>query len=417
MMREDWVDIKFKEAVIKVSTTKQKLKQSEYLVSGKIPVVDQGQNLIGGYTNEEDRILDCNLPVIVFGDHTKIVKLINFPFAPGADGTKVLEPKKFVLSKYVSFLTNVIAFQIKDKGYARHYQHIEKEFLPLPPLPIQRAIVSKIETLFSDLDNGIADLKKAQNQLKIYRQAVLKKAFEGEFDFSRLGDIAHIIGGVTKGRKLEGQETTELPYLRVANVQDGFLNLEVIKYIKVLVTDLDKYRLIKEDVLFTEGGDRDKLGRGTVWKDEIANCIHQNHIFRARVKEIEKLNPYYLTYYAQSPDSKNFFFKNGKQTTNLASINKTVLSNLPIPLPPINKQHQIVKEIESRLSVCDKVEESISIGLEKAKALRQSILKKAFEGNLLSEAEIEKCKLEADYEPASVLLERIKKDKAHEKQN
>ena len=146
-------------------------------------------------------------------------------------------------------------------------------------------------------------------------------------------------------------------------------------------------------------------------ENEIADCIHQNHIFRARVIDKQTLNPYYLTYYAQSPDGKDFFFKNGKHTTNLASINKTVLSNLPVPIHPIQRQIQIVKDIESRLSVCDKIEQSITETLEKSEALRQSILKKAFEGKLLSETEIAKCKQEADYEPAEVLLERIKKEK------
>lgn len=282
--------------------------------------------------------------------------------------------------------------------------------IKIAPLPIQRAIVAKIEELFSDLDKGIADLKKAQAQLVVYRQAVLKKAFEGEFDSVLLGQVAHIIGGVTKGRKLEGKETIELPYLRVANVQDGFLDLSMIKKIKVLTSDLDKYRLEFEDVLFTEGGDRDKLGRGTVWKNEITNCIHQNHIFRARVRDRNLLNPYYLTYFAQSPVGKDFFFRNGKHTTNLASINKTILSNLPIPLTSIEKQHQVVLQIESRLSVCDKVGESIIESLKKASALRQSILKKAFEGALLSEAEIAQCKQEKDYEPASVLLEQIRSE-------
>ena len=93
MSREDWVELPYKNVVDKIATSKQKLKQKEYLPLGKVPIVDQGQGLVGGYTNDESKVLDCKLPVIVFGDHTKIVKVINFPFAPGADGTKVLQPK------------------------------------------------------------------------------------------------------------------------------------------------------------------------------------------------------------------------------------------------------------------------------------------------------------------------------------
>jgi type I restriction enzyme S subunit len=160
-MREDWEEIIYENAVYKISTSKQKLKQKQYLKSGTIPIVDQGQDLIGGYTNDENRIIECDLPVLVFGDHTKITKLIDFKFAPGADGTKILEPSKFVLPEYLSIFTKVLTLKIKDNGYARHYQHIEKEFLPLAPLPVQRSIISKTEELFSDLDNGIANFKKA----------------------------------------------------------------------------------------------------------------------------------------------------------------------------------------------------------------------------------------------------------------
>lgn len=180
IMNEGWVEIPYKEIVNKVSTIQQKIKQKEYILEGDYPIIDQGQKLIGGYTNDETKLLNCLLPALVFGDHTKIVKLINFRFAPGADGTKVLEPKKFVLPKYLGFLTQILVFKIKDKGYARHYQHIEKQNFPLGPLPEQRAIVAKIEQLFSELDNDIANLKTAKEKLTIYRQAVLKKAFEGE---------------------------------------------------------------------------------------------------------------------------------------------------------------------------------------------------------------------------------------------
>lgn len=324
--------------------------------------------------------------------------------------------KVFLNKKYVFNLLYSLKFQIEKGAYGGAQPNISAGKIHalntiLAPLPEQRAIVTKIEAIFSDLDQGIADLKKAQGQLKVYRQAVLKKAFEGNVESALLGEITDIRGGVTKGRKLGGKETVDLPYLRVANVQDGYLDLKVIKTICVLPTDLEKYRLEYEDILFTEGGDRDKLGRGTVWKNEIDECIHQNHIFRSRVKDSSRVSPYYLTYYAQSPDGKDFFYKHGKHTTNLASINKTVLSNLPIPLPSLKEQLQIVREIESRLSVCDKVEKTITESLAKAQALRQSILKKAFEGKLLSATELAACKLEVDWEPAGDLLERIKKEK------
>jgi len=145
-----------------------------------LPIIDQGSKYIGGYTNDFSKKIDCELPVIVFGDHTKIIKFINFDFAPGADGVKVIKPRSCYEPKLFQFFLKVLVNKIPDKGYARHFQHIEKTKIPLRPLPEQRAIVEKIEELFSELDNGIENLKKAREQLKTYRQAVLKYAFEGK---------------------------------------------------------------------------------------------------------------------------------------------------------------------------------------------------------------------------------------------
>ncbi len=335
--------------------------------------------------------------------------------------------------------------------------------LPIAPLPEQHRIVEKIEELFSELDDGVASLKKALEQLKTYRQAVLKWAFEGKLTekwrnthqdsledadtlleqikaerkrhyqqqledwkqalkewenngketkkptkpqqpkdlppltkeelsnlpslpdgwmWVKLGNLCDIIGGVTKGRKLEGKNTISLPYLRVANVQDGYLDLSVIKYIEVLPEDLEKYRLVSGDILYTEGGDRDKLGRGTIWRNEISDCIHQNHVFRARTFQ-QLIKSLYISYFSQTQTARNHFFKHGKQTVNLASINMTVLSNLPIVLCSTVEQKLILDEIESRLSVCDQLEATLTENLNKAEALRQSILKRAFEGKLV----------------------------------
>ena len=179
-MRKDWVEVPYKNVVKGISTSRKKVKQRDYLQHGQYPIIDQGKELVGGYTDDESKLLHCSLPVIVFGDHTKAVKLIKFPFVPGADGTKVLEPKEIVDPSYLAYGTEMLAFKIEDKGYARHYQHIAKEKFPVAPLPEQRAIVAKIEQLFSELDNGIANLRSAREKLEIYRQAVLKKAFEGE---------------------------------------------------------------------------------------------------------------------------------------------------------------------------------------------------------------------------------------------
>lgn len=292
----------------------------------------------------------------------------------------------------------------------------EKLNFKLAPLNEQYRIVAKIEELFSELDNGIENLKQAQQQLKVYRQALLKYAFEGKLSGKEikednlpegwkrvnLKEICKIAGGVTKGKDFKGKETIHLPYLRVANVQDGYLDLKEIKTIEVLPSDKEKYQLLYGDILYTEGGDKDKLGRGTIWKNEVQDCIHQNHIFRAR-PITEEIESKYIAYFSQTKAAKDYFFKWAKQTTNLASINITVLSTLPIPICSINEQRQIVQYLESQFSIIDNLEKTIIQSLQESAALRQSILKKAFEGKLAAQ--------DPEDEPASELLKRIQADK------
>ncbi|TRU07085.1 MAG: restriction endonuclease subunit S [Microcystis sp. Msp_OC_L_20101000_S702] len=383
-------------------------------------------------------------------------------------GFKSIIPNENIFNEYIYYYLKSAKQLAEKHANGTTFKEISaKAFaslsIPLPPLPEQHRIVEKIEELFSELDDGVASLKKALEQLKTYRQAVLKWAFEGKLTekwrnahqdsledadtlleqikaerkrhyqqqledwkqalkewenngketkkptkpqqpkdlppltkeelsnlpslpdgwmWVKLGNLCDIIGGVTKGRKLEGKNTISLPYLRVANVQDGYLDLSVIKYIEVLPEDLEKYRLVSGDILYTEGGDRDKLGRGTIWRNEISDCIHQNHVFRARTFQ-QLIKSLYISYFSQTQTARNHFFKHGKQTVNLASINMTVLSNLPIVLCSTVEQKLILDEIESRLSVCDQLEATLTENLDKAEALRQSILKRAFEGKLV----------------------------------
>jgi len=177
---ESWAVMALSDAVSNITITDKKIPQKEYLGEGAYPVFDQGQDYIGGYTDKKETLVDCELPVIVFGDHTRTIKFVNQPFAPGADGIKVLQPQIFYDPKLLGYFTRHIATHLTNHGYARHYQHLVKSIIPLPPTNEQHRIVAKIEELFSELDKGIENLKVARAQLKVYRQALLKQAFEGK---------------------------------------------------------------------------------------------------------------------------------------------------------------------------------------------------------------------------------------------
>ena len=153
--------------------------------------------------------------------------------------------------------------------------------------------------------------------------------------------IAEVNSGVTLGRNIDGLGTVELPYLRVANVQDGYLDLSEVKTVRIFQAEIPRFLLQPGDVLMNEGGDYDKLGRGTVWARQMFPCLHQNHVFRVRVNQ-KHLIPEFLALVSASTYRKKFFIMSSKQSTNLASINSTQLKSFPLPCPTISEQERII---------------------------------------------------------------------------
>ena len=200
---------------------------------------------------------------------------------------------------------------------------------------------------------------------------------KGWDDCSVLGEVAEIVSGVTKGRKLDGKKTREIPYLAVANVQDKRLNLEAVKTIPATSEEIQKYRLIKNDLLLTEGGDPDKLGRGTLWCDELAECIHQNHIFRVRLTHPE-VHPVFLNWLVGSERGKKYFLRSAKQTTGIASINMTQLRAFPMLIPPFLVQKRFAELIQAVAKKTMK----LTLQARTAEDLFSSLQQRAFRGEL-----------------------------------
>ncbi|MCS1407253.1 MAG: Type-1 restriction enzyme EcoKI specificity protein [Verrucomicrobia subdivision 3 bacterium] len=368
-----------------------------------------------------------------------------------------------------------------------NFDQIGEFMMLIPPLQEQHRIVTKIEELFAELDKGVESLKKAREQLKVYRQAVLKHAFEGKltaqwreenkdkletpeqllarikqerearyeqqleewnaevraweknakigrkatkpsgfkmpvpiaqselaklpdipssWQYVRLSEIARVGSGKSVSRSRKLADPIEVPYLRVANVQRGKLDLSMTKSMKIERSQLVGLALRRWDVLFNEGGDRDKLGRGWVWESQIEPCVTQNHVFRASPFLESFQHSKWISHWGNTL-GQLYFEAQGKQTTNLASINKTVLSKFPIPLAPIAEQEEILRRVESQTATIDHLEHKVAKSLEQMNALRQSILKKAFSGQLVPQ--------DPNDEPASKLLECIKAEKANDK--
>lgn len=265
-----------------------------------------------------------------------------------------------------------------------HPAQFEKSEIPLPPLAEQRRIVARIEELAVQIHEARALREQAGSEAEALRAAqansIFSKAMFEKWPHRRLEEVAEIRSGVTLGRQLAGR-TVKLPYLRVANVQDGHLNLREIKEVEVLETEVAKWQLLDGDLLLTEGGDWDKLGRGTVWRNEIPNCIHQNHIFRVRTRGDEFV-PEFLAALIGSPVGKTYFQEASKQTTNLASINQRQLKAFLVVQPPISEQRRIVAELDALQAEVDTLKRHQADTAAELDALLPAILDRAFRGEL-----------------------------------
>jgi type I restriction enzyme S subunit len=226
--------------------------------------------------------------------------------------------------------------------------------ISLPPIPEQKniaAILLMLQRAIETQDNiiqSLRDLKKSTMQHLFTNGLRGEKTIMTEFgpipfswEVVSLDDCCTVQTGIAKGRNIPSYEAIELPYLRVANVQDGHLNLNEIKTIFLRKNEKERYLLQNGDVVLTEGGDFDKLGRGFVWEGQIENCVHQNHIFAVRVDH-SSLMPRFLAYLVQSPYGKAYFLKVAHKTTNLACINTAKLKGFPIALPSPKEQQDIV---------------------------------------------------------------------------
>lgn len=192
-------------------------------------------------------------------------------------------------------------------------------------------------------------------------------------------NVNTIVSGVAKGKKLSGFKTASYPYLRVANVQRGYLDLDIVKELEIRPSELERYRLRRGDVLMTEGGDWDKLGRAAIWNDEIHNCIHQNHIYRIRSADAGELLPAWIALFANSSLGRSYFEEASKQTTNLASINMTQLRSCPLPLPATSEQERIVAKVDELMALCDRLEAQLKRAQTESRRLLEAVFDHALE--------------------------------------
>lgn len=284
-------------------------------------------------------------------------------------------------------------------GLSREFAHEQR--LTLPSLPEQRAIAAFLDRETARIDALIAKKEQLLALLQEKRAALISRAVTrglkpdaplkdsgvdwlgmvpAHWEVKRLKFIADVLPGVAKGRDLGERDTVELPYLRVANVQDGYLDLSEVATITVGVDEAKRYSLQAGDVLMNEGGDSDKLGRGYVWEGDISPCLHQNHVFAVRPHE--GVDSYWINLITSTSYAKYYFITKSKQSTNLASISSTNLMELPVLCPPKIEQDAIQRHIGSETARIDLLISRICEGIEKIKEYRTALISAAVTGKI-----------------------------------
>ena len=394
-----WIHVRLRDVCEIVSGATPKTSQSEFW-DGGIPWVTpkdlsaNPEKFIGKGSRSitEEGLASCSarlLPVgsVLFSSRAPI-GLTGITSAPLCtnQGFKSLVPDKSKLdSEYLYHWLNSNTKKFRGKGRGATFAELSKEMvsdfeIPLPPLAEQQRIAKILDKALETketCEKSISELDKLQQSvfLDMFGDPVTNA--KRWIDTEELCDHAMISSGITTGRRMREAEVTPVPYLAVSNVQDQRIVLENVKTIEATSEEIARYALEKGDILLTEGGDPDKLGRGAIWEGQIDPCIHQNHVFKVRLNSTV-LRREFLSALLSSARGKRYFLRGAKQTTGIASINMSQLKKFPLLIPPLELQDRYVAFLD-QLSSQRQIFQMQSAEME---ILFKSLQQRAFSGDL-----------------------------------
>lgn len=361
--------------------SKKKIKQKDYLVKGKLAVVDQGQELIGGYTNDVEKSYSGALPIVIFGDHTRCIKFVDFPFAQGADGVKVLRPKPFYLPK--AFYYALQSVNIPNLGYRRHFPLFNKFSIPLPPFAEQQRIVGRIESLFAKLDEAKEKAQAVLDSFETRKAAILHKAFTGEltakwreehgvsidnWKTTRFDSVAAI-----RSNLVDPAEYQSFPHIAPDNIEKktGVL-LEYHTIAEDGVTS-GKHRFYSGQILYSKI--RPYLSKAVV--------VDFDGLCSADMCPIEAYqNARCLWYYMLSDEFLLQASTAGSRSV-LPKINQKELSALTVHLPTNDReQEEIARILDELFDKEQQTKEAAEVVLDQIDLMKKSILARAFRSEL-----------------------------------
>ena len=398
---ENWCWLKLVESFDNHTDSKKKIKQKDYLAKGKLAVVDQGQELIGGYTNDVEKSYSGALPIVIFGDHTRCIKFVDFPFAQGADGVKVLRPKPFYLPK--AFYYALQSVNIPNLGYRRHFPLFNKFSIPLPPFAEQQRMVDRIESLFAKLDETKEKAQAVVDRFETRKAAILHKAFTGEltakwreehgvsidnWKTTRFDSVAAI-----RSNLVDPAEYQSFPHIAPDNIEKktGVL-LEYHTIAEDGVTS-GKHRFYSGQILYSKI--RPYLSKAVV--------VDFDGLCSADMYPIEAYqNARCLWYYMLSDEFLLQASTAGSRSV-LPKINQKELSALTVHLPTNDReQEEIARILDELFDKEQQTKEAAEIVLDQIELMKKSILARAFRGELGTNDPSE--------ESAVELIKQIKQD-------
>ncbi|BCO14614.1 hypothetical protein RIMD111065_29700 [Aeromonas hydrophila] len=460
----EWTVINAADSFDTISTSNKKIKSSEYKDTGKYPVIDQGQKYISGYIDDNRNVIMVTNPLVVFGDHTKVMKFIDFNFVPGADGTKVLDPKKFIDPTF--FYYQLRNLNIPDKGYSRHFKFFKELDFVLPSTAEQKKIVDRLDILLAQVEATQARLARIPDIIKQFRQSVLAAAVSGKLTEewrNRLENIDDPMSIVQTEKRMWIEKNSShneinrvikrvreynwcktiteselpaswswqqledsvlmivdchnktapyvesgIPLIRTSNIRDGKFVWQDLKFVNQETYEYWSRRCQPEpgDIIFTREA---PMGEAAIVPTDHCVCLGQRTML---IRPLENLiSAKYLLLAIMEPNFKKrsdiFAVGTGVKHYRVGDV-----SNLIIPIPPTEEQTEIVHRVEQLFAYADSIEQQAKTAKERVDKLTQAILAKAFRGELTADWRAANPDLISGDNSAAALLARIQAERA-----
>jgi type I restriction enzyme S subunit len=409
----EWID--FNLFFFDRTSASKKVPQKEYLTIGKIPIIDQGEDFIGGYTNDDSLIYDGQLPVIIWGDHTRIIKLVNSPFVQGADGVKVLQPSQIVNKLYAYYAMKAI--ELPNKGYSRHFKFLKESSFPLPPLNEQRRIVDKLDRIGDRHRTARNELNHIPKLIARYKQAVLADAFRGDLTADwreklnlkfnwELTPLGILLTAIESGKNVRCEErppnSHEKGVVKISAVSWGEFRPKESKTFHESFEPDNKTLIKDRDFLISRANTIELVGACVIVEQSPENLYLSDKVLRLCMPE--HLKTWVMNYLRSEEGRKQIENASTGNQLSMRNISQGSIKEIIIPLPPIEEQKEIVRRVEKMFEKIDMMEQEYQKAAKLCDRLEQATLAKAFRGELVPQ--------DPDDESASVLLEQVKRERS-----